>query len=96
MFAVHRANGQPIGRMNHGNRTAPGITAALIGRRRAAGVIVRATFGKVGARFDGMEMLTVGLMMSVRCHGRMIVILSGRLRMARSGAACESKRNGNC
>ena len=93
MLVMRRRDQQPIGGMNNGNRIAPGIAAALIGFRRAAGVIVIAALGKV-ARFRGMGMLRAGVVMRValRARRRMIVILRRRARMTRPAARGESER----
>jgi hypothetical protein len=88
---------QPIGRGHYGNRIAPGVAAALIRLRRAAGVVVRAICGEFRYRAVGMRMTFRRVL--VRMTGllrirRMMVSLHRRLRMARPGAACEGERDG--
>ena len=94
---MHRRARRPIGGMNHGNRRAPGVTAALIGLRRTAGVIVRAAFGDI-ARVRGVGMLAAGVVMrmALRASRRMIVVLRGRARMTRPAARGKSECNGQC
>lgn len=102
MLVIRRTDEQPIGRVNDGGGTAPGITAALLGRGLAAiRVIVRCALCK-GTGRDGVVivgMFAAGMIVLLALAGfgdcRMVLILRGRLRMARPHAARESKRNGN-
>ena len=98
-LVVRRQNQQPAGRRNDGRRTAPGVTAALVGFLLAC-VIVRAAFSKLRwrRRLVGVRMQAADLMVRVvvRTRRRMIVILRGRAGMTRTGAAREGERNAEC
>jgi len=97
-LVVRRQNQQPAGRRNDGRRTAPGVTAALVGFLLAC-VIVRAAFSKLRwrRRLVGVRMQAADLMVRVvvRTRRRMIVRLRSA-RVTRTGAAREGERHGKC
>ena len=91
---------RPIGRVSEGEEVTPGVAAALVGHRRAAGMIVRRVGG--GVRLDrhavipGMIDARAIVRMLTLLAGRRMVILRGRAHMARRCAAREGKHNGKC
>lgn len=97
MVVSRHTDEQPAGRVNDGDRTAPSITATLIGRRLTVDRIMHIALGcnssvmLMGVRAAG----AVVRMLVLRGRSDRRTVMSGRLRMARSGDACESKRNGN-
>lgn len=101
MFVAHIPDEQPISRLNVGDR-AQGITATLIERWLTADRIMQAalfsegcsgsaTIVGVPASRDMVRMLVL----RGRTDRCTVMIKRRRLCMTRSGAACESKRNGN-
>jgi uncharacterized membrane protein len=89
-----RSERRPFGRMNHRNRRAPGIAAALIGRRCAGVIVITALCGFSASRDMGMIAIRRVIRVALRGHD-VIVILRSRLHMPRPAACGKRKGDGD-